>query len=284
MKYRNLLLAAAAVAWLSGQAQESADTVVALHDVDSVLVCRSDHGLMVRAKGQPYEPGFTYEYEMEALPADSTMQPEVTIDFSTIFGPITAKRERRRRGYTPGDGLYIGAGIPVGGAPLGASVEVGLTSFMDGKIRLGNVCLSAGAGIGYSQWSLDSEMAFDTDHGRLLITTGPENARSTSRLRTWRVVAPVMLYYSIGRKGFIGAGTWLNFNFAASAYTSYRIGNITTRHTFKGLHTRALTPDMAITGGIKWAALYLRYSPTSIFTNGFGPEFKAISVGLISTF
>ena len=284
MKYRKLLLAAAAIAWVPGHAQESADTVVALHDVDSVLVCRSAHGLVVRAKGQPYEPGFTYEYEMEALPADSTILPEVTIDFSTIFGSLAAKKERRRRGFTPDDGLYIGAGIPVGSTPLGASVEVGLTSFMDGKIRLGNVCLSAGAGIGYSQWSLDSGVAFATDHGRLLITAGPENARCTSRLRTWRVVVPVMLYFSIGRNGFIGAGTWLNFNFAASAYTSYRTGNTTTRHTFKGLHTRALTPDLAITGGIKWAALYLRYSPTSIFTNGFGPEFKAISVGLISTF
>lgn len=285
MKYYKLVIAAAVLSWLPGHAQENTDTVVALHDLDSVTVCRSGGLLKIKAKGQPYEPGFTYEYEMETLPADSAIQPEVTIDFSSIFGSLPGKKkESRRKGFTPGDGVYIGAGVPVGDTPLGASVEVGLASLMDERISLGNVSFTAGVGIGYSQWSLDSEMAFDTDHGRLLITAGPENARCTSRLRTWRVIAPLMLYYSIGRNGYIGAGTWLNFNFAASAYSSHHQGNTTIRNTFKGLHTRALTPDLVVTGGIKWAGIYLRYSPTSIFNDGFGPEFKAISVGFISTF
>lgn len=288
MKYYTLLLAVAIYSVMPGHAQESPDTVAHFQNISSVTVCRNSNGVSITAKGQPYEPRFTYSYEMEYSPADSVSQADVTFDFSSILGLFSNKNKKvkQRKMYVPSDGLYIGAAIPVGSTPVRASVEVGLTSVLDGEIRCGNVTLLTSAGIGYSQWALDGSMSLATERGKLLITApgDADTAPYTSRIRTWRVHVPVMLYLSLGSRGYIGGGTWLNFNFATSAYTSRYAGNTTTRNTFKGLHARALTPDIVVTGGIKYVGLYFRYSPKSLFTKDFGPEFKTISLGLITTF
>ncbi len=286
MRYLRFLIATAAIsACLCGHAQHSADTVAVFREVDSVAVYRSDNMLTVTAKGLPNDPAFSYKYEMEF----SHAAPDVSFDFSTIFGSFSGKKAekktRKRSHFVPGDDIYIGAGIPVGDTPVKASVEVGLASMFEGNIRCGNVTFCAGAGIGYSQWALDGSKTLATEKGRLLIVDGePGSTPYTSRIRTWRVHLPLMLYLGLGNSGYIGAGSWLNFNFSASAYTTCHNGSTTTRNTFKGLHSRAVTPDIVLTGGVKYAGLYLRYSPKPVFSGEFGPEFKTLSIGFITAF
>lgn len=281
---RAIAIALIAVAAMGAAAQEQPDTVVCVRDASELSVARTPDGLKVEIKGSATNPGFRYEYIMENT-ADSTSDGGWTLNLP-FLNDRTPER-KRRASFNFDIELYAGSSIPTGATPMTASFEIGISRILNGRIDFGKgFCFNAGAGIGYVQYAVGHGMRFAADRQHLLLA--PRDAATTdnsSRLRFFRVHFPLTFTQMLSQKFYITAGAWLNLNTTARASSGATTGSVRTTESYKDLHQRILTTDIILAAGFRGTCgLYARYSPSTLFRDSWGPQFKSVNVGLIFNF
>ena len=93
---------------------------------------------------------------------------------------------------------------------------------------------------------------------------------------------PFTIEQPIGSRGFsISAGAELHLNtYTTASVKTELISGEKVTNTYKGLHQRIATIEF--TGMLGWTpgvAVYVRYAPFNPFIDGYGPDYKTISVG-----
>lgn len=276
--------AIAVLAATAAAAQEAPDTIATINRAAELTVARTPDGLTVTVEGRADAPGFFYRYSMQ-----SEQHPDSTINLNLPFlsTSVTQTDNKRKRHFDIDIEAYVGTSIPTGSTPVQASFEIGLSRVFTGSISFGRgFSFNAAAGIGYAQYAVGSGMRFDAERQRLMLVPCEEGSTDcSSRLRVLRLHVPLTFTQMLSRKAYITAGAWLNLNSYVPASTDYTIGDVRTQQTFKDLHQRILTTDIIVAAGARGiCGVYARYCPQSLFRDGWGPDFKSVSVGLIFNF
>lgn len=277
--------AIAALAAIAAAAQETPDTIATINRAAELTVARTPDGLTITVEGRADDPGFFYQYRMQ-----SEQQPDSTISLNLPFLSTSETRQagnKRKSHFDIDIEAYVGTSIPTGGTPVQASFEIGLSRVLTGSVDFGGgFSFNAAAGIGYAQYAVGSGMRFDAERQHLVLVPREEGSSDcSSRLRVLRLHVPLTFTQMLSRKAYITAGAWLNLNTYVPASTDYTMGDVRTQQTFKDLHQRILTTDIIVAAGARGiCGVYARYCPQSLFRDGWGPDFKSVSVGLIFNF
>lgn len=285
----SLTLAAISAAALGMNAQsETPDTLKVIDDARRVVVTRdagtSTTSVTVIGSEESDDAYYNISTRSEQSLADNLALNDP--DWSPAF-PFTASRHRASRFKTTFfSNTYIGAAIPVS-APDGiqTSVEAGFLSIVGISYRLGDhgTEMSIGAGMQYRQFAVGDGMRLDCDRRNLtLIPVSPDVDHYNSRIRSMGFTVPVMFTQKLYRSFGISLGAVLCLNSYTVASTEYHNRDgYTYNATFKGLHQRICTVDlMACVGAVNDIGVYVRYSPMRMFEKGYGPDMRAVSVGL----
>ena len=76
-------------------------------------------------------------------------------------------------------------------------------------------------------------------------------------------------------------GAIVNFNTHASLKTRYKLDGQEFKLTDSNIHQTPVTIDIQASIGYKTIGFYVKYSPCKILDTAYGPEFSALSVGLV---
>lgn len=146
--------------------------------------------------------------------------------------------------------------------------------------------VNVGLGFGMRRYLARDGYRFDRMKNVLLVEpVVPGFEVDKSRVDSWTFHVPVMITQNIYKKLAISAGAWLNFNTYVKGETQYYVDNIRYKEHYKGFNQRFFTVDVVAVIGIKnGIGFYGRWSPMSLFDNGYGPEFKSASMGVMLNF
>lgn len=275
------LLALTAIVSANGQVEQP-DTLQNISNANSIVVTRTGDKTDIIVRGLKSDPDFYYSLSTDI--SDNT-------DGSNIAGqdewlpsfPFLRERPRHRTQLVYGRDFYIGGAMPVS-APhgLSSSIEVGMgyigglefTPWQKGPE------FTIGLGFHYRQYTLHYGQIFRAhDHRLEIIDAGTDNV--SSRLRNFGFQIPLSIYQPIYKDFGVTVGAAAVFNTFTRAASDYTIGDTHHHQSYRGLHQRLLTADIFASFGWKSnLGFYVRYSPSSIFTSQWGPEFKTISFGV----
>lgn len=122
-------------------------------------------------------------------------------------------------------------------------------------------------------WSLDNEVAG--------IIAEPAVDMKFSRLHIHSVYAPALLALS-PVKGFkVTAGPEFHWNYKACASTKYTFAGKTYTEKAHDFKVERFSYDLYASVKFAGICVYVRYTPKDIFQEGYGPQFKYWSIGLV---
>ena len=76
-------------------------------------------------------------------------------------------------------------------------------------------------------------------------------------------------------------GAIVNFNTHASLKTRYKLEGQEYKLTDNNIHQTPVTVDLQASISYKSVGFYVKYSPCKVLDTAYGPEFTALSVGLV---
>ncbi len=291
MKNTLLATAAACLAIFSASATESVDTLMSVKNASAVLVTESPGKLEVTVRGTADDPDFaetfTNEYA-EGVP--------VKIHQEFIM-PWRMKRQTRDHfDLTMLGGVSFGFVDPIG-APasmcdvsMGKSYEISLPELLMVRYHFGRRhSIGAGAELTWRNYRMTANNRFVKGaDGAIGVEPYPDDVDGCfSRLKTFTLGFPVAYHYFSPIKLFgkqrlrFMVAVSLNWNSHGSLRTkwidadgrecNYRVNNI---------GQRKFSTDLSFAVGIRYAALYVKYSPMDVLSDGRGPSFKTLSTGI----
>lgn len=273
----------------SAQTVAEPDTIAVLSDASRVSVTRTDTNTVITVTGADNAPDAYYEFTADHGTPVTDMLSLKDPDWSPAF-PFTSSRRRHSVYKTTWfANTVVGASVPLSAsAGMQASFEGGFMSVVAANWqpwRQGPT-LSVGAGLLLKMFAVGDGMRFECDGRHLMLVPVGDGVRDYgSRLQMFSFTVPVTLRQNIYRLFGVTLGAVINFNSYAKAGTHYTTAdNCRYDATFKGLHQRLVTVDLMAAAGYDDVGVYVRYSPSRLFSDGWGPRMRSLSVGLILAF
>ncbi len=201
---------------------------------------------------------------------------------------LSTNTRRYRRSYVNTEyfrGFYAGGIIPLGSnSPVKTGWEIGLSNFVRGEWSGGSKypSVSIGAGFGWEILNMDRGCILEKMYGRLMVVPAPEGSRKIkSRIKNFHFTVPLSLKLPLSRSFGLTLTGELHLNTYTTASSSWRMENGSkVSNSMKGLHQRIATIDMkAALGWFNSIGVYVNYSPMKKWIDGYGPEYKTLSVG-----
>lgn len=90
-----------------------------------------------------------------------------------------------------------------------------------------------------------------------------------------------MLTHKTKRNFNFSLGAIVNFNTHASLKTRYKLDGNEYKLTDSNIHQTPVTVDLQAAVGYKTVGFYVKYSPCKVLDSTYGPEFSALSVGIV---
>lgn len=281
-----MLLLSAVTAMKAASTQEN-DTIVRISDPERIEIKTDGDSLRITAKGMREGYGYgVFTYTYSKLAENSGDDWEINLPF------LNSRRDnsRRRKSGTRFsvrwfDNFYVGGVIGLdkpegmkGGWEIGVDNIVGLYC----SICKGGPVVSLGAGLGYRSMNYGQGMMLAQSGKTLMIVPVDEAVRSaSSRLHLFRLSVPFMITQSLVCGMKLRVGAILNLNTYTSATTKISSSRKSQKDSFHSLEQRFATPDFL--GSLVLFdnfGVYVRWSPVSLFSQAWGPRYKAISVGV----
>lgn len=287
MYIKALITAICLTATLSAAAQTVlTDTIVGIYDPSNVTVVTKSDGRQI------VTISIIDNADDQNLSADTGMLPS----FFDLTKPkrwnldklFTKKPRNNNRNIVDTEGLkglYAGGIIPMGeDSPIKNGWEIGLSSLIRGEWSAGwnRPSVSIGAGFGWEILNMDRGCILEKVNGRLLVATAPEGSRKiNSRIKNFHFTVPLTLNLPMGGSFGLSLTGELHLNTYTTASSSWRTENGNkVSYSLKGLHQRIATIDMkACLGWFNEIGVYVKYSPMDKWMDGYGPEYKTLSVG-----
>ena len=116
----------------------------------------------------------------------------------------------------------------------------------------------------------------------IYIGSYPEGADiQFSRIKVFSWAFPVMFTHETKNDFSFSVGAIVNFNTHASLKTRYKLEGQEYKLTDNNIHQTPVTVDLQASISYKSVGFYVKYSPCKVLDTAYGPEFTALSVGLI---
>lgn len=277
-----LICIVATLTSLQAMAQELTDTVKVVSNPREVTVTATKDGTRFTINGTTENPDFYYSYFTSAGAVDSQKADNEW----GLSLPFLNEGENRKKYNTVWlQDTYVGITNPLD-APegLSRSVAVGIGKVVGASLqpwRKGPT-FAVGVGIHFEQYTLHGRQLFMADGKHLDITDLPADASAYhSRLLNYGIQIPLTITQSIYKDFGFSIGASLMFNTYTKATANYTLDNVEYSTAYTGLQQRAATVDLYFAiGRIDEYGLFVRYSPTPLMRDGYGPQFKNITFGL----
>lgn len=145
---------------------------------------------------------------------------------------------------------------------------------------------SVGLGFGMRRYLVQEGLRFDNVDNDLVIKSAALHQNmDKNRVDSWTFHVPVMVTQKLYRGIAVSVGAWINFNTYVKGESQYYIDNIRYKEHYKGFNQRFCTVDLVGALGVKnGIAVYGRWSPMTLFSEGRGPEFRSASLGVMLNF
>ena len=266
------------------------ESVMSVENPERVTITESGNRFLVEINGKKDNPGFRYAREVEISPSDVSVTKERigNWDFNIPFRKRTSEKRHKRNEFVLKD-FKIGLSC-VQGAPENMDVSMG-SSWEVTTPTLGWQCypwatetsLSIGVACSWRNYRMTGKQRFIKDAGSdMYIGSYPEGADiQFSRIKVFSWAVPVMLTHETKNNFNFSLGAIVNFNTHASLKTRYKLDGQEFKLTDSNIHQTPVTIDIQASIGYKTIGFYVKYSPCKILDTAYGPEFSALSVGLV---
>ena len=290
---KHLFLTAALTLSLAGTAAaQTADTLYVQHNVSEVVIQSQDSVIVVKAKGLPDQPSYTYTHTIHC-PAGNAQ--EISEKYDEFFDCNLIPKKRRSSGNTSfnvelgtalGFGFVTALNVPEGmDIDMGCSHEVMLEVFEIGEIRLGRRhALSAHFGLNWRNYRMTGTKRFFKDEqNHTVITDYPENVDiDFSRIKVFSLTMPLSYTFCPARRAAVSLSAIPSFNTYASLKTRYRDSEGKKhKEVQKKIHQTPFTVDFRMMAVYRGVGAYVKYSPFNVLNTNHGPEFQGLSVGVV---
>lgn len=278
---RFFVSALALVGCMIASAQSEPDTIQVIDQASRVVVTRQGVNSQIIVNGTADNPDFYYSFATKV--ADEDQKIDSSADTWEMSFPFLKERPASPTRLIWCRDFYIGATIPVAEPHgLDGSIEVGMTYIGGLELtpwRRGPE-ISLGLGFHYSQFTLHYCQAFDyADHRLDIVATDAD--RTSSRLRNFGFQIPVSIYQPVWKDFGLTVGVAAMFNTFTRAASDRIYVDRRDHRSMRGLHQRLVTPQLFASIGWKGdCGIYVRYCPTPLFAQQWGPQFKTLSVGV----
>lgn len=258
-----------------------ADTVLTLDRPSKVVVVKQGKSTEVRVIGTAIDKKFRYVYTAtENVENDYPQFDNFELNFPFI-GQKSKQRYRPQCSTVAFRGLYAGPLFAVKGiAAINDSWQFGLSRIVGVDYTLFHHGPTIGIGIGYAYRQLSVSAGYclvkDGDELAAIPIGNPDVREYHGRIRASSFQVPLTL-----SQFGISLGIILDFNTYTKAHSDYRLDGRKYEVDMKGLHQRAITPELYGAIGFSGVVgIYARYVPVSMFKEEYGPSFKTLSVGV----
>ena len=278
-----------AIAPISAFASEANDTVAVIEKPTSVTVINKENGKTIVIEGRKNDPDYKLVYE-SAVKDDAENDVEQLWVFNPRFTRQAQKNQKKRKAANPSTDaicdIYAGAVIPSEGDPgiSRTGWEIGMLNV--GKInwRLSNFGTNLSLGIGwqYRHFTIGDElMARRSDNGAYVLSPIPSEYHNVkSSLKNFSIQFPLALSQKLCGDFAIEVGGVAMLNTYTTGNCSWSENGTETKRSIKHLHQRILTVDALARIGWKGIlAFYMRYSPMSLFSRQYGPQYESVAIG-----
>ena len=117
---------------------------------------------------------------------------------------------------------------------------------------------------------------------RSVFDSYPEGADiQFSRIKVFSWAVPVMFTHETKNDLRFSLGAIVNFNTHASLKTRYKLDGESYKLTDNNIHQTPVTVDLQASFGCKIVGIYVKYSPCKVLDTAYGPEFTALSAGIV---
>lgn len=261
------------------------DSIQRFEQPDSVTIRQFDDHLQVNIFGEKDNPDFRYQYTHKTSADDEVTNSEwnFRIPFIDKSKPVRPSEHDFEMG-----GLGFGF-VNALNAPQPMNVDMGNSYeiFFDAlRFRWrpwrNGTSFSIGFGFSWRNFRMTGNTRFVQNDNTMGFDTYPENADvKFSRIKVFSLTLPVMFHQSFAKNFQFGCGAVVNFNTHASMKTVYKLNGEEHKFSTDNIHQRRATVDLMAYLKFKVLSLYVKYSPSDVLVNDFGPKFNSLSVGFI---
>lgn len=267
------------------------DTLVSVLQPKHVWLTQTDSTLRLNIVGAKDDDDYRYEYEqVSSHNAEHFVPAGMRWDFSRInlFGKHTKRYPRPKRLIE-----WIYPSVRLGfNQPVAASdgfntifgtnfdAEVG---FFNLAISYGRHSIVTGWSYGWTRYRLDGGAAFNFDLERVAVGDYPAGAKAgRSVFRLNRHVIPLYYHYETSSKWGFTVGAQLNINVRPRIYNTYYVDYRKVVDTYKeNVPYRPLTASFYGSITHDYLGFFVRYTPKGVFREGLGPQFNALTIGIL---
>lgn len=289
-----IILCLTAGLWSSVSAQEPVDTIKIIDRTEEVTVTRVGNTTKLVANisdSAGVKKQFIHEIEVSSDDSfhvpDSFDGWEMNIPFLTPRNPSGKEgvEEKVRRSVSLGFAhTYWGWRFNYNEkSHVKNCFEVGVRELIGIKWQRGRrgPGFSMGIGFGMMRFLACDGYAYGKENDAIVIISVREAARvDKSRLDVWRFHVPVLFDFPLGKRGKISVGGIVDLNTYAKATTQLYYGDERDKTLYKGFQQNLLTADLFASVSVGGFGLYCTWSPMKVFKSGFGPGWKAWSIGV----
>lgn len=263
-------------------AQETSkiDTVKVIDKPNQVVIAEDGDQVVVNVNGAYRDKDYKYEYRAKPSNKGFATEQKENHPLSYQFGRCDSTHSKRSFDVFMSD-LYVGFGgntVEQGNRDIikRSTLEIGILNFVGLGVNLNRTRLSLGMGFNWTTYGLNKPYIWNrSDDGTVgldAITGEAQNIRTSLLVRSMQF--PLLFNQYLGKHWDITVGPILNWNFYADFNTSYSSGVNNISVTTHGLYQRKFSVDGILMVSWKGLGAYFRYSPQSVFKEGFGPEIK----------
>jgi hypothetical protein len=287
------ILTIALTAAFSITAQEKAsidtDTIKVINNPNYVTISRNGTSTTISASYNDNISERIYNYTTDVNPNDGSVtdnEPSFDLDLPFLKEKSSKNTAKLKIGFMKG--MYIGVMMPQSspyGFRTGWDVGFGELISLDYSLNKYGLSFNTGLGIFDKYFRIKNYARVSSDFGIINVIPVDENVNEAkSHLALAGFQLPLMLCQRIKDITISVGGTFYLNTYMTGAYC-YKIGNIKTNESYKGLHQKPLTIDLNAAVTVSdFVGVYVRYSPMSMFRDGYGPKFKTLYSGITFNF
>lgn len=282
-------LAAASAAYA-----QKPDTVV-VNNPGKVIIEATDSTQTVTVLGKDGNPDYKYTTSLELAAKDAnkseTEYNGMGIDFS-LFNKRVSNKPSKENNFA-----LIGLGEMGFGwhAAIDRPAEIQKSSRLLSEFVIRNLLaihyqpknfpIGLSAGIGYSWQSYYAEAGtmLEKVDGKIVCSAFPANASNrSSKITVDNLLVPLTVYVNICKDFRLEFGPELIVNTRSRIRNRYHESPATHKISYKNLPIRDTSYGLFAAVKVFDITLYARYQPQSVIKEGFGPQFKSFTIGIMA--
>lgn len=299
------ILAATTFAASAQTKVEHNDSVTTILNSGTVVIKETPKGLSVKVR-DINDSTLVYSYKNQYSENSTVVTEEhegsdfgIKIPFIGNHNKVMSKSEYKTRKLTHWDIVCDGIG-------LGLTTIASTPDEMSGHRSVGcefvfadilavkytpwrcGLSFQLGAGINLRNDHLKGNLHFTRNEDKETVSciAYPDGAENRSaRIYSFNILVPFNIKYAIpGTQWGFAAGVWGNFCAHASITTNYKLDGIKYTESWNGINKRTFRLSYAAKVSYNQVGLYVKYTPKNAIDEGYGPQYKEISTGLIIGF